>query len=235
MPVFALDADLVFPHPELADPSGLLAVGGDLRPERLLLGYRTGIFPWYDEGMPLLWHSPDPRMVLPVDELRLARSLRKSLRKRPYTLRLDTAFREVITACASVPRPGQEGTWITDEMIDAYVELFDMGFAHSAEAWQEGELVGGLYGVSLGAIFFGESMFARADDASKIAFATLLGQLRRWGIDTVDCQVYTDHLARFGAREIPRRAFLERLSDALRADTLRGPWRFEGDPYALHG
>ncbi|MGM0574701.1 MAG: leucyl/phenylalanyl-tRNA--protein transferase [Myxococcota bacterium] len=231
MPVFALDEDLVFPHPELADPSGLLAVGGDLRPERLLLGYRTGIFPWYDEGMPLLWHSPDPRMVLHPRELHVGRSLRKHMRRRPYTLRFDTAFRDVITACASVPRPGQNGTWLTEEMIEAYVLLHDMGYAHSAEAWRDGELVGGLYGVSLGGMFFGESMFARADDASKIAFVATVRQLRRWGVGLVDCQVYTEHLARFGAREIPRHVFLGQLRDQLDVPTRPGLWSFDGDPY----
>lgn len=227
MPIFALDERLVFPPPELANEDGLLAVGGDLRPERLLLAYSSGIFPWYHEGLPILWHSPDPRMVLRAEELEISRSLRKAMRRKPYEIRLDTAFREVITHCAERERPGQSGTWITPEMIDAYCELHRLGFAHSAEAWVDGRLVGGLYGVSLGAAFFGESMFALAPDASKLAFVTLVEQLRAWGIGLIDCQVYTDHLARFGAREWPRAAFLAALEEALESPTRRGLWRFD--------
>ncbi len=226
MPVFKLDERLAFPPPDLAE-DGLLAVGGDLRPERLLLAYSQGIFPWYEDGLPILWHSPDPRMVLEVDHLRVPRSLRKAMRKRPYRLTLDTAFRDVIEACAAAPRPGQDGTWITREMIEAYVALHRLGLAHSAEAWRGHELVGGLYGVSLGAAYFGESMFARAPDASKIAFVSLVDELRRRGITLVDCQVYTDHLARFGGEEWPRGRYLEALGGALRKPTRRGRWAFE--------
>jgi leucyl/phenylalanyl-tRNA---protein transferase len=228
LPVYKLDHRLWFPPVDHAE-DGLLAVGGDLRPERLLLAYRNGIFPWYERGLPILWHSPDPRMVLDVNGLHVPRSLRKAMRRRPYELRLDSAFRRVMLACAEVPRPGQHGTWITDEMVDAYVRLHDLGLAHSVEAWRGGELVGGAYGVALGAMFFGESMFARADDASKIGFATLVEQLARWGMTHVDCQVFTEHLARFGADEWPRRRYLDVLALALERPTRRGVWRFDDD------
>src|SRR5690606_36173982 len=179
MPVFALTDEVVFPRPELATPEGLLAVGGDLRPERLLLAYGSGIFPWPVQGYPLLWHSPDPRFVLTPPTLKTSRSLRQTLRKRQLSLTLDTAFRDVMSACSEVPRSGQDGTWITDEMLDAYSTLHELGFAHSVEAWQDGRLVGGLYGVSIGACFCGESMFARVSDASKVAFVSLVRQLER--------------------------------------------------------
>ncbi len=225
--IFRLDRRLVFPSPELAEESGLLAVGGDLRPERLVLAYAQGIFPWYGEESPILWHSPDPRMVLRAGEIQVGRSLAKTLRRGTYEVRLDTAFRSVVEACAQAPRPGQDGTWIVPEMIDAYAELHRQGVAHSAEAWQDGELKGGLYGVSLGTAFFGESMFARGPDASKVAFVTLVRQLARWGIDLVDCQVHTDHLERFGASEWPRPRFLAALAEAVKAPTRPGPWRLE--------
>lgn len=225
--IFRLDRRLLFPRPELAEPSGLLAVGGDLRPERLVLAYASGIFPWYSEGSPILWHSPDPRMVLLAGDLVVNRSLAKTLRRGTYEVRLDTAFPAVIAACAQVPRPGQDGTWITDEMLDAYIALHARGVAHSAEAWRDGELVGGLYGVSLGGAFFGESMFAVEPDASKVAFAQLVRQLARWDIGLIDCQVYTDHLARFGATEWPRDRFLASLGESLNRETRFGPWRLE--------
>jgi leucyl/phenylalanyl-tRNA--protein transferase len=231
MPVYRLTKRLAFPPPEHAEGS-LLAVGGDLRPERLLLAYSQGIFPWYEEGLPILWHSPDPRMVLEVEALHVPRSLRKKMRQQPYRIALDTAFREVIEACAAAPRVGQDGTWITEEMKDAYCELHRLGYAHSAEAHFQNELVGGLYGVSLGSVFFGESMFAKAPDASKIAFVTLVEHLRERGITLVDCQVHTDHLERFGAVEWPRRRFLTALAGALKQPTQRGPWRL-GDPGLL--
>lgn len=234
MPIYALPDEFVFPDPRKADGSGLIAVGGDLHPERLLRGYACGIFPWYSEGQPILWHSPDPRFVLELDALHVPRSLRKTLKKRPFDLRMDTAFEEVIDACARSPRPGQEGTWITRDMRDAYLRLHEEGFAHSVEAWTGGELVGGLYGVSLGSVFFGESMFARVSDASKVAFACFVPELRRWGFSLLDSQVYTDHLARFGAKEISRADYLRRLRDGLRAPTRRGVWRFLGDPYRDH-
>ncbi len=232
MPVYRLDERLLFPPPERGPRRGPIAVGGDLSPERLLLAYSMGIFPW--QGEPLHWHCPDPRMVLLADELHVTRSLRRAHRRAPFRLTLDTAFTEVMTACASAPRPGQEGTWITPEMVESYTELHRRGIAHSVEAWQAERLVGGLYGLSLGAVFFGESMFAREPDASKLAFVALVEQLGRWGIPLVDCQVYTPHLARFGAREWPRRAFLQALSAALDRTTRLGPWRFDagGDPSA---
>jgi leucyl/phenylalanyl-tRNA--protein transferase len=234
MPVFKLDERLEFPPADLAD-DGLLAVGGDLSPERLVLAYSRGIFPWYEDGLPILWHSPDPRMVLEAQRLRIPASLRKTMRKQPYRLTLDTAFPDVIDACATAPRPGQDGTWITAEMREAYIRLHRLGLAHSAEAWRGNELAGGLYGVSLGAVFFGESMFARAPDASKIAFVTLVSDLRRRDIDLIDCQVYTDHLARFGAVEWPRKRYLRALAQALRRPTYRGRWRFSEEPAASGG
>lgn len=230
MPVYALGAELAFPDPELAEESGLLAVGGDLSADRLLLAYSLGIFPWYEDGLPILWHSPDPRFVLLASDIHVGRSLRKRLKKAPYRVTMDTAFGEVVARCATIDRPGQSGTWITGEMHKAYVQLHEQGFAHSVEAWRGDELVGGLYGVSLGAGFFGESMFATATDASKIAFVTLVRQLQRWGVELVDCQVYTDHLARFGARQWPRRRFLKILSEVLNAPTRRGVWTFDPDP-----
>lgn len=228
MPVFRLDKRLVFPPVELAE-DGLVAVGGDLSPERLLLGYSKGIFPWYGEKLPILWHSPDPRMVLETADLVINRSLRKSIKRKPYQLRLDTAFDQVLEGCAGSPRPGQDGTWLIPEMVVAYNRLHALGFAHSFEAWDGDALVGGLYGVSLGGCFYGESMFAKAPDASKIAFAASIAQLDAWGITLVDCQVHTDHLERFGAVEVDRAAFLARLKVALDLPTKRGPWRFDLD------
>lgn len=227
MPVFRLSARLAFPPPELADESGLLAVGGDLRPERLLLAYSLGIFPWYSEGLPILWYSPDPRLVLESGDLVVSRSLGKTLRRGRYRVTLDTAFERVIRACAEVPRPGQQGTWITRDMVRAYCRLHELGYAHSAEAWLDDQLVGGLYGVSLGAAYFGESMFASAPDASKVAFVTLVEQLRRWDIQLIDCQVHTEHLARFGAVEWPRERFLHRLAQALDRPTRSGRWQLD--------
>ena len=229
MPVFRLDDRLLFPPVECAE-DGLLAVGGDLRPERLVLAYRSGIFPWYSAGEPILWHSPDPRMVLLAADLRVARSLRKTLARGVYRITMDMAFRRVVDACARAKRPGQRGTWITPEMKDAYAALHSRGLAHSVEAWREEKLVGGLYGVSLGAAFFGESMFAAAPDASKTAFVSLVEQLARWGIDLIDSQVHTDHLARFGATEWPRDTYLRALRKALARPTREGPWVFDVPP-----
>lgn len=209
----------------MADEGGLLAVGGDLRPERLLLAYSEGIFPWYSKELPILWHSPDPRLVLMSDELRVNRSLRKAMNKQPYEIRFDTEFPRVIETCAEIFRPDQFDTWITDDMKAAYCKLHELGFAHCAEAWDGDELVGGLYGVSLGAAFFGESMFARTDNASKIAFVTLVRQLHDWGIHLIDCQVHTDHLERFGATQWPRSRFLNALEQALDQPTRRGKWQ----------
>lgn len=198
----------------LAVPNGLLAAGGDLAPERLLSAYASGIFPWYSPGEPILWWSPDPRMVLFPDEIRISRSLGKTLRRGAYEVRLDTAFDAVVAACAAKPRPGQNGTWIAPEMRAAYGELHRLGYAHSVETWMEGQLAGGLYGVAIGRAFYGESMFAHRTDASKIALAHLGVQLRRLGFGIIDCQMETAHLASLGARPIARadfRALLERL------------------------
>jgi len=226
-PVYRLGRALVFPDPRESHSSGLLAVGGDLSCERLLLAYSQGIFPWYSEGEPILWHSPDPRAALAPRSLRVSRSLAKALRHRRYDVRLDTAFEEVVRRCAEAPRPGQAGTWITEAMQDAYGELFRRGYAHSAEAWESGDLVGGLYGVSLGGTFFGESMFAAQPDASKVAFATLVAQLVRWDFDLIDCQQQTPHLARFGAEPWPRARFLAALAASLERPTRRGHWRLD--------
>ncbi len=230
MPVFLLNEELVFPPPELATEDGLVAVGGDVSPERLVLAYAQGIFPWPVRGMPLLWFSPDPRFVLWPEHAHVSRSLRKRIRRGTYDVRVDTAFPDVVRGCAAAPRPGQDGTWITPELARGYEKLFRLGFAHSVEAWQDGELVGGIYGVSLGAAFFGESMFSRAPDASKVAFVTLLGNAVEWGFQFVDCQVYTDHLARFGAADLSRGEFLLHLRRALEHDTRQGRWRFPLDP-----
>jgi leucyl/phenylalanyl-tRNA--protein transferase len=231
MPIYALPEEFIFPDPRQADGSGLIAVGGDLHPERVLRGYASGIFPWYSEGQPILWHSPDPRFVLELSELKVHRSLKQKLRKRPFALRMDTAFERVIHRCARSPRPGQDGTWITRAMLDAYIRLHREGYAHSVEAWDGDELVGGLYGVSLGHAFFGESMFTSQPDASKVAFVCLVSELARWGFDLLDSQVFTEHVARFGAKEIPRSDYLRRLQRTLRHPTHSGMWRFAGDPY----
>jgi leucyl/phenylalanyl-tRNA---protein transferase len=223
VPVFRLDERLLFPPPQLAE-EGLLAVGGDLSVERLLLAYGLGIFPWYEEGQPILWHSPDPRLVLLADELRVPRRLERTLRSGRFRVSFDEAFDRVIDACARAPRAGQRGTWITREMRRAYRRLHREGYAHSAEAWLGDRLAGGLYGVSLGGAFFGESMFARAPDVSKVALVTLVRALAARGVALVDCQVTTAHLQRFGAREWPRERFLAALEEALRQPTLRGSW-----------
>ena len=229
MPIFQLDERLVFPPAELADPDGLLAVGGDLRPERLVLAYASGIFPWPAEGYPLLWHSPDPRYVVPLGELHVSRSLRRSLRLRGYHVTLDRDFAAVIRACAKAKRPGQRGTWITRDMIAAYERLFELGYSHSVEVWEGegGALCGGLYGVSLGAAFFGESMFAKKPDASKVGFVRLGEQLRGWGFGLIDAQVHTPHLERFGAQPWPRERYLAELGRLMARPTRRGTWSFE--------
>ncbi len=226
MTVYRLDADLAFPPVDEAEEDGLLAVGGDLATERLLLAYRQGIFPWYERN-PILWFSPDPRMVLRATDLRVSRSLRKTLRKGLYRITLDAAFARVVEGCARIKRRGQRTTWITPGMRRAYAELHRQGLAHSAEAWLGETLAGGLYGVCLGGAFFGESMFATAPDASKAAFVTLVEQLAAWGIGLIDCQVHTEHLARFGATQWPRRMYLAELRRALRRPTRPGPWSLD--------
>lgn len=224
MPVFLLSKRVEFPSPHRARQDGLLAVGGDLSQERLLLAYQMGIFPWYAEGDPIIWWSPDPRLVIYPDEFQVSRSLRKLLRQQKFHITFDRAFHDVIIACATVRLNNGEGTWITDEMATAYCALHEAGFAHSAEAWRDGKLVGGLYGVSLGRVFFGESMFTRESNASKAAFATLAAQLKAWRFHLIDCQIKTDHLVRFGAREVPRERFLSDLGRALRHRTVWGKW-----------
>jgi leucyl/phenylalanyl-tRNA--protein transferase len=227
MPIFRLVDDTVFPPPDYADASGLIAVGGDLSSERLLEAYRVGIFPWYSEDQPILWWSPDPRFVLDLDQFKFSRSLQKTLRKKVFHVTFDRVFEEVIAACAEVPRDGQSGTWITPEMRDAYTKLHGLGYAHSVESWFEGELVGGLYGVSLGKAFFGESMFHRKTDASKVALAVLVEKLQKWGFHFIDSQMTTEHMHRLGAEEIPRRIFLKKLQSALRHSTKRGKWHVD--------
>ncbi len=210
-----------------ADLGGLMAIGGDLLPDRLLDAYRQGIFPWGTEQGHPIWYNPDPRMVLFPDEFKISRSLRKILRKGPLTATFDTNFSAVIAACAATARPGQNGTWISPEMMEAYVRLHELGWAHSVETWAEGELVGGLYGLAIGRMFYGESMFSHRDNASKFAFAHLIQQLRQQEFGMIDCQMYTDHLASLGAREIPRQAFLARLQQLTAQDSERNAWSID--------
>lgn len=212
-----------FPDPAAADARGLLAYGGDLSPERLLAAYASGIFPWFDEP-PILWFSPDPRMVLLPGEFHVGRSLRRNVERERYAVCFDRDFEAVIRACAQTPRPDQDGTWITEDMIGAYCELHELGFAHSVEAYEDGELVGGCYGVSLGSAFFGESMFAHRSDASKVAFVHLVRRLVDWDFDFIDCQVHTDHLESLGARLWDRSSFLTALEHALTSATRVGSW-----------
>ena len=224
MPVFQLSDRNIFPPPEYAEEDGLLAVGGDLSEVRLLRAYSEGIFPWYSEGTPILWWSPDPRLILLPEELKVSRSLEQTIRRGMYKVTMDRAFGAVIENCASIVRKEGEGTWITAEMMSAYVRLHDSGFAHSVESWYGEELAGGLYGVSLGGIFFGESMFTKRHDASKVAFVKLVRQLKEWDFGLVDCQITTEHLKRFGAREVPRPEFMRRLREALTRPHRHGRW-----------
>lgn len=210
----------------LSEPNGLLAVGGDLSPQRLITAYRSGIFPWFNDEDPILWWSPDPRMVLFPNELSISRSLHKLLKKHQYEIRTDASFRGVVQACAE-PRKTQAGTWITDEMVDAYTTLHHMGVAHSVETWINGVLVGGLYGIALGKMFYGESMFSRVSDASKIAFVHLVKQLEIWQFGMIDCQMKTRHLASLGAREIARDEFVLRLGRLIDAPSQSGVWHFD--------
>ena len=221
-------SDLRFPPVDLSTPEGLLAVGGDLRPERLLEAYRHGIFPWYSDDQPILWWSPDPRTVLFPDKLYISRSLKRSLRPGIFNVTFDTCCRVVMQHCAG-PRPlyPDGGTWITAEMLDAYTTLHKQGYAHSVETWQEGQLVGGLYGVALGGAFFAESMFTRASDASKVALVSLVRQLQTWGFCLVDCQQSSPHIIALGAEAIPRHDFLDHLTDAVSLRVRRGRWQFD--------
>ncbi|MEQ6342163.1 MAG: leucyl/phenylalanyl-tRNA--protein transferase [Gammaproteobacteria bacterium] len=237
-----------FPPVEYAfrEPNGLLAAGGDLAPARLITAYRSGIFPWYNEGQPILWWSPDPRVVLFPSHLKVSRSLRKTLKKREFNVTLDTAFRQVMQACAAPRTHGRKtapafpalppsmavdgGTWITDEMLDAYCRLHELGIAHSVEAWRGDELVGGLYGVAIGRVFFGESMFSRVTDASKVAFVHLVRQLERWGYAVIDCQVGSSHLQSLGAEDISRADFNTLLKQWRDVTGHAAPWRIECEP-----
>ncbi|MDP1784995.1 MAG: leucyl/phenylalanyl-tRNA--protein transferase [Sulfuricurvum sp.] len=217
-----LTLHLSFPNPNSASEEGIVAYGGDLSPSRILMAYRMGIFPWYSAHDPILWWSPDPRLILELDDFKLHRSLRKKIPQ--FEICFDSAFSEVIRECGGVSRRGQNGSWILPEMIEAYEVLHGMGMAHSVEAYQEGVLVGGLYGVSVGRVFCGESMFAKVSDASKVAFAVLIEHLREWGYDFIDCQVPTEHLKSLGAKEVSRDIFLKRLSDAMEGSALFNEW-----------
>ncbi|MBI3248689.1 MAG: leucyl/phenylalanyl-tRNA--protein transferase [Deltaproteobacteria bacterium] len=224
MAVYRLIDDPIFPDPQQANPDGLLAVGGDLSPERLLLAYRLGIFPWYEEGSPILWWSPPRRCVMDPAQFHVSRSLERLLRQGRFTVTFDRAFLAVMRACAETRIMEGKGTWITEDMIAAYCALHDAGFAHSAEAWSEGILAGGIYGVSLGAAFFGESMFKRATNASKVAFASLARKLSSWQFTLLDCQIANPHLQSLGSYEISRAEFLSRLAHALTFPSSTGRW-----------
>jgi leucyl/phenylalanyl-tRNA--protein transferase len=225
MPIYQLTEDLIFPDPEWATPTGLLAIGGDLSAQRLLLAYRLGIFPWYGPGDPILWWSPPQRCIIEPTRFHVSRSLRKLLQQRRFTVTFDQAFPQVIHACAASRLVQQQETWITPEMIEAYCVLHHLGFAHSAEAWRDGQLVGGIYGVSLGSAFFGESMFKYEANASKVTFATLAQRLAEWQFTVIDCQISNPHLLRLGGQEISRSQFLRRLAEALSFPTRRRRWR----------
>jgi leucyl/phenylalanyl-tRNA--protein transferase len=214
MPLFALDKELIFPPVHLAEPDGLLAMGGDLSVERLLLAYRNGIFPWYEADIPLWW-CPDPRFVLFPDELKINKAAKSVLNKNEFEFSVNQAFSEVIHNCKSIKRPGQQGTWITGEVEKAYCKMHELGYAHSAEVWKECKLAGGLYGIKLGKVFFGESMFSIESNASRFAFVKYVQQLKQEGIELIDCQVYTKYLESFGARMIPRKEFMQQLQNLL--------------------
>lgn len=220
-----LENDYGFPSAELAEPDGLLAIGGDLSPLRLLMAYANGIFPWYNEGEPILWWSLDPRLVIRPGEMKVSKSLRHTLRSGRFEVRIDTAFRSVMEHCAATPREGQDGTWITDDILETYCRLHDMGFAHSFETWQQDELVGGLYGVAIGKAFFGESMFHTVSDASKVAFWHLHQFLLSHDFKLIDCQQETGHLKSLGAYAIPRHDFLKELEALVLEPGLMGEWK----------
>ena len=221
-----LDEHTSFIFPSLRDATdeGIVAAGGNLSPGMLLSAYRSGIFPWYSEGQPILWWSPDPRFVLFPDEIHISTSLKKVLKKNTFDFSFDTEFERVITECSDKPRPGQDGTWITHDMIDGYVELHSLGYAHSLEIWRGGRLVGGLYGVSIGPFFFGESMFSHESNASKAGLVKLAQGLTGRGFICIDCQVFTEHLAAMGAKNVPREIFLTILAKDIHEKTIRGSW-----------
>ncbi|MCL2458274.1 MAG: leucyl/phenylalanyl-tRNA--protein transferase [Desulfobulbus sp.] len=225
MPVFRLIDEPIFPSPEFAEADGLLAIGGDLHPARLIAAYSMGIFPWFSEGDPILWWSPAPRLVLYPSEFHLPKRLERLLKSDAFTVSADTAFAEVVAGCATAPRRLENGTWITAEMQQAYIRLHQLGFAHSIECWRDGQLAGGLYGVCLDRIFFGESMFTRISDASKVALAALVEHALHQGIALIDCQMTTDHLLRFGARELSQKAFQAQLGACIDQCLPQGKWR----------
>jgi len=217
---------LTFPHPNDANEDGIVAWGGDLNPSRIIRAYQNGIFPWYSAQDPILWWSPDPRLIMELDDFKCSKSLQKSMKK--FTYSFDMHFQEVMLHCAQTPRKDQNGTWINKDVLEAYCVLFDMGIAHSVESYYNGELVGGLYGVVIGRVFCGESMFAHKTDASKAAFAMLVKHLKKWGYDFIDAQVPTHHLKSLGAKEVAREYFLMRLHQS-NMDTIKHPWSIEKD------
>ncbi len=227
MPVYLLTKEIIFPPVCFAEEEGLLAVGGDLSIERLLEAYSLGIFPWYSKGSPVMWWSPDPRLVLFPDELKISRSLRQEIKRETFQITMDTVFDEVIKRCAVIKRRKGEETWITKEMINAYIRLHNEGYAHSVECWHDGKLAGGLYGVSLGGSFFGESMFTEKTNASKVALVSLTGYIKDLGFRIIDCQVKTKHLMSLGAREIPREKFLKILNESLKIPDYNGKWQWK--------
>ncbi|MBT28441.1 MAG: leucyl/phenylalanyl-tRNA--protein transferase [Thalassobius sp.] len=225
MPVFELDKhDIVFPPAYLADNSGLLAIGGDLSPDRLLSAYKMGIFPWFNPNEPILWWSPNPRFVIIPEEIIVSKSMKQVFRSEKFKVTFDQDFLGVIEGCQSVPRPGQQGTWISEEIIDSYYELFKRGFVHTVEVWHKDELVGGLYGGVLGKCFFGESMFAKMSNASKVGFITLAKNLHEFGFELIDCQVYTNHLESLGAKMIPRMEFLNKVEANSHSIPKKAEW-----------
>lgn len=226
MPIYQLPNEPLFPHPSEAEADGLLAIGGDLSEKRLIAAYASGIFPWYSDDDPILWWSPDPRLVLYPDRFKLSKSLKQKINRQTFDIRVDFAFEEVVENCAKAKRKAQDGTWITDEMKEAYVKLFNHGLAHSVETWEGNKLVGGLYGISLGAAFFGESMFHKRTDASKVAFYYLAEMCKKWNFAFIDCQVTNPHLVSLGAEEIMRDEFLDTLADAIEEPTKQGKWEF---------
>lgn len=224
MPIFVLNEEIIFPPVHLAIREGILAVGGDLSPERLLKAYSEGIFPWYSDDEPIVWWSPDPRFVLLPEGIKISRTMRQVIDRRVFDITFDKAFPEVIASCSTIDRAHQYGTWITDEMREAYCRLHDLGYAHSIEAWKDGKLAGGLYGLSLGRCFFGESMFAKVSNASKAAFIVLVKKLEKLGFIIIDAQVYTRHLESLGAFEMPRDEYCAILRRGLQFETIRGSW-----------
>jgi len=235
MPIFILSSDsngtqdsVEFPPVHLARDDGLICVGGDLTPLRLISAYRNGIFPWFSEGDPILWWSPDPRLVLYPDQISISRSLKKKIRSSYFTITMDRAFEEVIHACAMFRGEKRRSTWLVDGMVEAYIELHKLGYAHSVESWRDGKLAGGLYGLSLGRVFSGESMFSYVSDASKTALAALCCHLQHHNFDIIDCQVRSAHLLSMGAKEIPRRGFIRQLKASISREGIAGRWEFEG-------